>query len=219
LGIAVEARADAPKEHVTEIDPIDIPPEHDPLAHAWDRPEQRGGFYLRASTNIGYMVSHMGPAAFESSRSNNERLFGFGTNFGLDIGGFLAPWVALHLDTTAGVLWNGSVDADLYLPGQGGRIAAFGAAPAATFVLPHDFTIKTAFGVGIARIKRNGDSDFTHPGFYMDLAFGNDVYTSDHLAVGLQFQIVYMNLDADKKQDESRIQQYMWGISVAYDSI
>jgi hypothetical protein len=213
------ARADTPPEVVTEIDPIDIPPEHDPLAHAFDRPEQRGGFYLRLSTNLGYQTTRLGPAPWEGE-SDNVRAKGFGTAFGLDAGGFIAPWVALHLDATAGILWNGDIDREFAIDADdSARILAYGLAPAATFFLPHEFFIKTAFGVGLATIKRGGRSDNTDPGFYMDLMLGNDLYVSDHVSVGIQMQIIYMLLNNDTKANEARVQQYLWGLSVGFDSI
>src|SRR3978361_1548760 len=60
------AHAQAPGEAVTVVDPMDIPPEHDPLSHAWDIPGQRGGFYLRASTSLGVNNTRLGPASWES---------------------------------------------------------------------------------------------------------------------------------------------------------
>jgi hypothetical protein len=221
LGVA-QASAQAPRETVTEVDPIDIPPERDPLAHAFDRPGERGGFYLRASATIGYNSTRLGPASWEGEY-DDVRARGFGTVFGLDIGGFAAPWLAIHLDSTAGMLWNGEIDRDdLAIASdadENARILAYGLAPAATFFFPHDFFIKTAFGVGLATVKRGGKSDTTNPGFYMDLGVGKDVYVDDHVSVGIQMQILYMTLDNDSRANEARIQQYMWGFSVGFDSI
>lgn len=216
------ARADTPPEVVTEVDPIDIPPEHDPLAHAFRRLDDRGGFYLRASTNLGYNTTRLGPAPWQGE-VDDVRARGFGTAFGVDIGGFLTPWLALHLDSTVGMLWNGDIDRDLAIDegsyDDSARIIAYGAAPALTFFLPHTFFIKTAFGVGLATIKRGGESDTTKPGFYMDLVFGKDLYVDDHLSFGLQMQIIYMRLDNDNRANEARVQQYLWGLSLGYDSL
>jgi hypothetical protein len=213
------AAADAPPENVTEIDPIDIPPEKDPLAHAFRRLEDRGGFYLRGSINLGYHTTKLGPPAFEGA-TDDVRAKGFGTAFGLDIGGFVAPWLALHLDTTAGMLWNGDLDYGEFTIAteDSARIIAYGFAPAATFVLPHTFFIKTAFGVGLATIKTGGESDTTKPGFYMDLVFGKDLYVDEHFSFGLQMQIIYMNLNNQNKAFEARVQQYLWGLSFGFDS-
>src|SRR3954451_13039290 len=108
LLLAGPAQADTPPETVTEIDPIYIPPEHDPLAHAFRRLDDRGGFYLRASTNLGYNTTRLG--AGPGDNGGHLRVDGFGTAFGVDLGGFVQPWLALHLDSTIGVLWNGNVD-------------------------------------------------------------------------------------------------------------
>src|SRR5689334_10834628 len=59
------ASAQAPAPLPAGIDPIDIPPEHDPLAHAWDRPEQRGGFYLRGAIGLGFIAGRLGPAPWD----------------------------------------------------------------------------------------------------------------------------------------------------------
>jgi hypothetical protein len=96
---------------------------------------------------------------------------------------------------------------------------AYGFAPAATFFLPHTFFIKTAFGVGLATIKRGGETDTTKPGFYMDLAIGKDLYVDDHVSFGIQMNILYMALDNQRRANEARVQQYMWGFSVGFDSI
>ncbi len=221
IAMAGSARAEAPPETVTEIDPIDIPPEHDPLAHAFRRLDDRGGFYLRLSTNLGFQSTRLGPAPWQGE-VDNVRARGFGTAFGVDIGGFLQPWLALHLDATVGVLWNGDIDRDLTIDrgyDESARILAYGAAPALTFFLPHTFFIKTAFGVGLATIKRGGVDDTTKPGFYMDLVFGKDLYVDDHLSVGIQMQIIYMRLNNQNEANEARVQQYLWGLSLGFDSL
>src|SRR4051812_46535261 len=135
-----------PGEAVSEVDPIDIPPEHDPLAHAWDQPGDRGGFYLRLSTSIGVNNTRLGEPSWDGDGVTAN---GFGTAFGLDAGGFVAPWLALHLDATIGMLWHGNLNVDDTLAAAGvsdetTRIAAYGLAPAATFFTPHDFYLKTA---------------------------------------------------------------------------
>lgn len=212
--------AEAPPEAVYEVDPIDIPPDRDPLARAFERDDLRGGFYLRASTNIGFHSTRLGPAPWEGE-IDNVRAKGFGTAFGLDVGGFVNPWLALHVDATLGALWNGDVHRKFDVAGrdEGVRILTYGVAPAATFMLPHTFFIKTAFGVGLADIKRGGKSDWTKPGFYMDLVVGKDLYVDDHLSFGLQMQIIYMRLGNDTRANEARVQQYLWGFSLGYDSI
>lgn len=216
---ASEGQAEAPPEVVYEVDPIDIPPERDPLAHAFERDDQRGGFYLRGSTNIGFHTTRLGPAPWEGE-SDNVRAKGFGTAFGVDIGGFVNPWLALHLDATAGALWNGDIHRRFDVAGsdESARILAYGLAPAATFFLPHTFFVKTAFGVGLGQIKRGGKNDTTNPGFYMDLVVGKDLYVDDHLSFGLQMQIIYMRLGNDTEANEARVQQYLWGFSLGYDS-
>src|SRR5690606_23017127 len=118
-----------PPETVTEIDPIDIPPDRDPLRYAFRRPDDRGGFYLRASTTLGFHTTRLGPAPWENE-FESVRARGFGTAFGVDVGGFVKPWLALHLDLTASALWNGEVDRDLDFanaPAQKARILAYGA--------------------------------------------------------------------------------------------
>ncbi|MFT3926242.1 MAG: hypothetical protein QM778_27095 [Myxococcales bacterium] len=220
LWLAGSARADVPPDTVTEVDPIDIPPEHDPLAHAFRRLDDRGGFYLRLSTNIGYHSTRLGSGPGDAGPS--ERARGFGTAFGVDLGGFVQPWLALHLDSTLGILWNGDIDRDLAIDeglDNSVRILAYGVAPALTFFLPHTFFIKTAFGVGMATIKRVGRTNNTNPGFYMDLVLGKDLYVDDHFSFGLQMQIIYMRLGADSRINEARVQQYLWGVSFGFDSL
>jgi hypothetical protein len=202
------------------VDPIDIPPDHDPLAHAWDRPGDRGGFYLRLSTNIGYHHVRFGATEFENG--NGSDAGGFGTGFGLDLGGYLAPWIALHIDSTLGVLWNGDVDYEFYnanTPNEHARVFAMGLAPAATFYTPSSFFFKTAFGVGYARVRRPGNDFSTNPGFYMILVAGKDLYVSRNFGFGIQMQYSYMWLPADHEDDEARINQILFGVSFAYDSI
>jgi len=218
---AVEAQT--PGESVTVVDPIDIPPEHDPLAHAWDLPEQRGGFYLRASTSIGVQNTRFGPASWESELDGYSTS-GFASGYGLDVGGFIRPWLALHLDTSIGVLWSGSHDEDLRIAGDSlfspaTRVVAYGVAPAVTFFTPHRFFFKPAFGVGIATRKSGRQSDTTDPGFYMHLVAGKDLYRDQHFAFGLQFEVAYMLLGADDERDEARIRQFLFGVSFGFDSL
>src|SRR5690606_1697864 len=127
-GAAVPPRV--PVETVTEVDPIDIPPDPDPQPHAWDRPEARAGLYPRASVALGLHSTRFGPARWEGDDGSEAR--GFGTGFGLDSGGFLAPWIALHLDTSVGIMWNGDVDYDYgrYDDDDDARVVSFGFAPA-----------------------------------------------------------------------------------------
>jgi hypothetical protein len=215
------AQSAAPGEAVSPIDPIDIPPENDPLAHAWDRPDQRGGFYLRGLLSIGVHTARIGPPNWENGEGGGEAR-GFGSGFGLDLGGFIAPWVALHLDAQAGVLWSGDYESDLavaaYEPDDM-RVATYGLAPAATFFVPHDFFFTTAFGVGLAHKQAGDSSTTTNPGFFMNLAVGNDLYTSRNLAVGIQMQVVYTVLGDDQTKNDVRSRQFLFGVSVAYDSI
>jgi len=202
------------------IDPIDIPPENDPLANAFDRPRERGGFYLRASTSIGVHNTRLGPAPWEDAGGSHAH--GFGSGFGLDVGGLVAPWLAVHANTTLGVLWNGNVHEEVGIAGaptQQARVLAYGFAPAATFFTPHDFRLTTAFGVGLASVKTRNVNDTTNPGFYMDLVAGKDIVVSRNFAIGLQFQIVYMLLGNDSKHDDARVRQYLFGVSGAFDSI
>ena len=217
-GVAAAQAAGA--DSVSTIDPIDIPPEHDPLAHAWDRPGLRGGFYLRGLLSMGVHNARIGPPSWQNGDGGTAR--GFGSGFGLDVGGFLAPWVALHLDTHAGVLWSGDLDSDLaiaaYTP-DNVRIAAYGFAPAATFFVPHDFFFTTAFGVGLARTQSGDRSHTTDPGFFMNLTAGKDLYVDQHVAVGIQMQVVYMLLGDEQAANELRSRQFLFGLSVAYDSI
>lgn len=224
MGVAGGARAQdgqgAPGEVVTEIDPIDVPPEHDPLAHAWERQSDRGGFYLRVSSLLGVHDTRLGPAPWDSGYGLNAH--GFGSGFGLDIGAFVSPWVALHLDSTVGILWNGDVDFENDIVGSSSersRIVAYGFAPAATFYAPRAFFFKTAFGVGLAHVKRrNHAANTTDPGFYMNLVAGKDLYVDRHFAVGLQLQITYMLLSDEQRADEARVRQYLFGFSGAFDS-
>jgi hypothetical protein len=205
----------------SEIDPIDLPPEHDPLAHAWDRPRDRGGFYLRLTSGLGVHSTRLGEAPWKGG-SDAIYARGFGSGFGADLGYAVAPWVAVHLDATVGVLWNGDVEEEAGILGQSrpnARIVSYGFAPAATFFTPHDFYLKTGFGVGLATIKQGGNSDTTDPGFYMDLAAGKDIYVSDHFDIGLQFQVLYMLLGNEPDQDEARVRQFLFGVSGAFNSI
>jgi hypothetical protein len=209
-----------PADAISEVDPIDIPPEDDPLAHAWDRPSDRGGFYLRGTATLGVHSTHLGPAPWDS---NNGRLaHGFGSGFTLDLGAFLTPWLAVHADAMVGMLWNGNLDQEYALAtddGDGARIAAYGFAPAVTFYTPRAFYIKAAFGVGFANIQQPGPDNMTNAGFYTDLAVGKDLYVDRNFALGLQFQIAYMLLGDEDDIDEARVRQYLFGFSVAFDSI
>ena len=204
---------------VTPVDPLDIPPEDDPLANAFDRPGQRGGFYLRLSSSIGVHNTRLGPAPWQGDGSHAH---GFGSGFGLDAGYLMSPWVALHANSTLGVLWNGNVHEEVSISGsprEKARVLAYGFAPAATFFTPHDFRFTTAFGVGLATIKTRAGDDTTDPGFYMDLVAGKDIVVSRNFAIGVQFQVVYMLLGNDANHDEARVRQYLFGLSGAFDSI
>jgi hypothetical protein len=210
----------APRETVSEVDPIDIPPEHDPLAHAWDRPGDRGGFYLRGSITLGYHHAALGATDWQDG--DGSEVDGFGTGFGLDLGYFVAPWLALHLDSTAGVLWNGDEDYDFYYAyanNEHARVVALGVAPAATFYTPGSFFLKTAFGLGYGHVKRPDNNANTNPGFYMNLVAGKDLFVSRNFAFGIQMQYSYMWLPADDRDDEARLNQILFGFSFAYDSI
>ncbi|MDB4976913.1 MAG: hypothetical protein JWN48_5254 [Myxococcaceae bacterium] len=221
LSVTSSTRAQTPGEAVTVVDPIDIPPEHDPLAHAWDIPGQRGGFYLRASTGIGVHNTRLGPASWESGASG-VTANGFGSGYGLDLGGFVRPWLALHLDANIGVLWNGSLNHDYDIVGRdngNARVVAYGLAPAVTFFSPRNFFFKPAFGVGFATVKQGGQSNTTDPGFYMHLVAGKDLYTDAHFSFGLQFEVAYMLLGDSQKQDEARVRQFLFGLSFGFNSI
>jgi hypothetical protein len=204
------------------IDPIDIPPEHDPLAHAWRRPGERGGFYTRALLSLtGLHSTRLGAAPWESE-GGGLRARGFGSGFGLDVGGVLAPWVALHLAAHMGVLWNGNLDQDFGIEGSvpdNVRVVAYGLAPAATFFAPHGFFFTGAFGVGLARTKYTGYNNLTDPGFFMNMVAGKDLYVGRNVAFGIQMQIVYMLLGDEQKIDEARVRQFLFGMSLAFDSI
>ncbi len=218
LGPALAHAQDA-ADGVTVVDPLDIPPEHDPLAHAFDRPRERGGLYLRLSSSIGVHNTRLGPAAWEG---NGRHARGFGSGFGLDVGALVAPWLAVHANATLGVLWNGDVREEAGIAGTTpprARVLAYGVAPAATFFTPHDFRITTAMGVGMATVKQRDTSDTTNPGFYMDLIAGRDIVVSRNFAIGLQFQVVYMLLSNDANHDDARVRQFLFGMSGAFDSI
>lgn len=220
LTVSASAQAAAQTDPAPTVDPLDIPPENDPLAHAFDRPRERGGFYLRASTSIGVHNTRLGPAPWEDEGGLHAH--GFGSGFGLDVGAFVAPFLAVHANTTLGVLWNGNVHDEVSIAGaptEHARVLAYGFAPAATFFTPHDFRLTTAFGVGLATVKRKNVNDTTDPGFYMDLVAGKDIVVSPNFAIGLQFQIVYMLLGNDAKNDDARVRQFLFGVSGAFDSI
>lgn len=223
LGVldARSARADFDDvEPTTPIDPIDIPPEHDPLAHAWDRRSERGGFYLRVGTSLG---AHRTLLSDKPREDSGELAEGFGSGFSLDVGGLFVPWFALHLDATVGVLWNGDIDDEVGVvtssSSRSARIVAYGLAPAATFFVPHDFFMKAAFGVGMAKLEVGAETDTTNPGFYMDMAVGKDFVVSDHAAIGISFQVAYMLLSNDGRLEDARVRQFLFGLSGAFDSI
>ncbi len=224
-------RAQAPGEAVTVVDPLDIPPEHDPLAHAWELPGQRGGFYLRASTSIGVHNTRLGPPAWDSDTGFNAH--GFGSGYALDLGGFVRPWLALNVDSSVGVLWNGHLDSDYAdYRSQRVRILAYGVAPAATFITPLSFYFMPAFGVGWATLKSSGTSDTTSPGFYMRMVAGKDLYVDQHVSIGLQFEVVYLLLHRNNddatlggagaasflSDRDMRVRQFLFGVSVGFDS-
>lgn len=221
LGLSTKAQADFDEvEPTTPIDPIDIPPERDPLAHAWDQPSERGGFYLRVGTSLG---AHRTLLSDKPREDAGELAAGFGSGFGLDVGALVVPWLALHLDSSVGVLWNGDIDPEVGVIGsassRSARIVAFGFAPAATFFTPHDFFVKTGFGVGMAKLEVGSRTNTTDPGFYMDLAVGKDVVVSNHAAIGFSFQIAYMLLRNDGSLEDARVRQFLFGVSAAFDSI
>lgn len=221
VSVAGLALSDVAHAQTSEIDPIDIPPEHDPLAHAWDRPDLRGGFYLRGLLGIGVHSARLGAPSWKNG-DGGATARGFGSGFTLDVGGFLAPWVALHLDAHAGILWSGDLSSDLAIASDVAddvRVSAYGFAPAATFYVPHEFFFTTAFGVGLGRVQANEQSHTTNPGFFMNLGVGKDLYVTQHAAVGIQMQVVYMLLGDDRPEHEVRSRQFLFGLSVAYDSI
>lgn len=222
LVVPTVGEAQLPGEAVTVVDPIDIPPERDPLAHAWELPGQRGGFYLRLSSSIGVHNTRLGPPSWEED-ALGVTANGFGSGYGIDLGGFVRPWVVLHLDTSLGVLWSGDLERDIGIAGStysgDARVLAYGFAPAATFFTPHGFFLKPAFGVGLATVKTPGHTNTTSPGFYMHLVAGKDLYIDRHFSVGLQFEIAYMLLNDDDKQDEARVRQFLFGVSFGFDSL
>lgn len=221
LSTPTRGQAQAPGEAVTIVDPIDIPPENDPLAHAWDRPGDRGGFYLRGSLSLGVNNTRLGAAPWEEDLAG-QTVNGFGTGYGLDIGAHLRPWLAIHLDTTLGVLWNGDLENNLAVagdPSQSARVLAYGFAPALTFFTAHDFYLKPAFGVGLATVKKPGRDFTTNPGFYMHLVAGKDLVVDEHFSFGLQFEVAYMLLGAEHEEEEARIRQFLFGVSFGFDSL
>jgi hypothetical protein len=205
------------------VDPIDIPPEHDPLARAFDRPGDRGGFYTRVTLGaLGFHSTRLGPAAWEEYEGSSLEAQGFGSGFGLDVGGMLAPWLALHATGHVGVLWNGELNLEWGIYGSSPdevRLSSYGAAPAVTFFTPYDFFFTTAFGVGVAHTKYTGRTNTTNPGFFMNLVAGKDLYVGRNFAVGIQFQIVYLLANDDSRIDEARVRQYLFGLSFAFDSL
>jgi len=222
LLVTHESRAQVPGEAVTVVDPLDIPPENDPLAHAWELPGQRGGFYFRGSIALGVHNVRFGPAAWEDEESGRTAN-GFGTNYGVDLGGFVRPWVALHVDSQIGVLWSADLENDIDIVGADDRpdvrVLTYGVAPAATFITANGFFFKPAFGVGFATTKQGSASRTSDPGFYMHLVAGKDVYVDRHFAVGLQFDITYMRLNDDSPLYEARTRQFLFGVSFAFDSL
>lgn len=216
------ASAPAAAQHgevVTVVDPIDIPPENDPLAHAWDTPGERGGFYLRLSTSLGVENTRLGPPGWESD-IEGKTINGFTSGYNLHLGGLLRPWLALHADANIGVLWNGDVE-ELGVLGdrdRDARVVTYGFAPAVTFFTPRDFYFTPAFGVGFATMRLPGNDEKTDPGFYMNLVAGKDVYVGDQVSVGLQFQVVYMLLGHDDDRLEARVRQFLFGVSFGFDS-
>jgi hypothetical protein len=220
LSLAGVASAQAPGEAVTVVDPLDIPPEHDPLAHAWDLPDQRGGFYLRVGTSIGGQSTRIGPADWQSN-FDGWTTSGFSTGYNLDLGGFLRPWLALHADGYLGMLWSGSID-DLKLVQQDAdhaRVLSYGVAPAVTFFTPHNFFFKPAFGVGWATVKQGSRSNTSNPGFYMHLVAGKDLYVDRNFSFGMQVEIAYMLLNGDSNFEDVRVRQFQFGLSFGFDSI
>lgn len=217
-GSAERAHAHAPGEVVTVVDPIDIPPENDPLAHAWDVPGERRGFYLRLSTSLGVQNNRLGPPGWESDFAGRS-INGFSSGYGVQVGGLLTPWLALHLDSTIGVLWNGDIDELSVLGERAGsaRVVAYGFAPAVTFITRNSFYFTPAFGVGLATLKWPEVKETTSPGFYMNLVAGKDVYVGPHVAVGLQFQVVYMLLGHEQEAYETRVRQFLFGVSLGFD--
>jgi hypothetical protein len=205
------------------VDPIDIPPERDPLAHAFDRPGDRGGFYTRLSLGlVGFQTTRLGPVPWEDDDGTSLLARGFGSGFGLDVGGVLAPWIALHLTGHVGVLWNGELDLEFGIAGSTPddvRLSVYGVAPAATFFTPYDFFFTTAFGVGVAHTKYTGNTNTTNPGFFMNLVAGKDLYVGRNFAVGIQFQVAYLLASDDSKLDEARVREFLFGLSFAFDSI
>jgi hypothetical protein len=218
-----EARAQpSAPDTVPLVDPIDIPPEHDPLAHAFRRPSERGGFYARGLFN--FVGAHSAQLRSPNSLSTDDELSarGFGSGFGLDLGGLLAPWIALHVTGHVGVLWNGDLEEAFGISGSVAdqlRLTTYGVAPGATFLAPHGFFLTTAFGVGVARLKYPQNSNLTDPGFFMDLVAGKDFFIGPHFAIGMQMQIVYLVLKDSAEIDRVRSRQFLFGLSVAFDSI
>lgn len=217
-GLPASAAAQNP-DPTLEIDPIDIPPEKDPLAHAWDHPMDRGGFYARGTIGLGFQSTYLGPAPWKESE-DGRLLRSFASGFSLDLGYMLAPWVALHLSTHAGVLWDADVERTFGRQDDlSARVAAYGAGPGVTFFTRRDFYLGLAAGVGIAHTRYPGYNRVTDPGFFMSVIAGKDLYTGRNVSFGLQMQFVYMLLGANRTMDEARVRQFLFGFSVAFDSI
>jgi hypothetical protein len=211
----------SPVGGVPVVDPIDVPPERDPLAHAWDEPETRGGFYLRAGFGLGFQSSRLGPAPWEND-SYGTRARGFATDFSLDIGGMVNERIALHLDTHLSALWSADIHQDFAVAGDdlgSARILAYGAGPAATFFSRRNFFFRVGAGIGFAQVRWPGHSDTTNPGFFLDAMVGKEVFRDDHSAVAVEMQFVYMRLGDEDRTDEVRVRALTWGASYAFDGI
>lgn len=220
LLLPLAAPTDAQAQPAPVIDPIDIPPEHDPLAHAFDRPGDRGGFYLRGTFGIGFQSTHLGPSPWKDSYDGRSA-FGFADAFTLDVGYMLAPWVALHVTGHAGMLWNGEIEDDFGIDDNNGddvRIGAYGGGLGATFYARNFYTGLSA-GVGIAHTQYPGYNELTNVGFFLGTLVGYDFYANRNFACGVNLQFVYMYLPADDSEDEARVRQFQFGFSFAYDSI
>jgi hypothetical protein len=221
LAGATSARAQAVPVSTPSVDPIDIPPEHDPLANAWDEPDERGGFYLRAGFGLGFQSDRIGPPPWESD-SNGTRARGFATDFHLDVGGALTPRIALHLDSHISALWSGDIRQDFGIAGADpgtARIVAYGAGPGATFFSRRNFFFRVGAGVGFAQTRWPQHDGVTKPGFYLDTTLGKEVFRDDHSAFGFHMQFIYMNLGADDRDEQVRVRALTWGANYAFDGI
>jgi hypothetical protein len=220
LGQAQSAAAQL-QPGVPTVDPIDIPPDHDPLANAWDQPDDRGGLYVRGGIGLGFQSTRIGLPPWESA-SNGTRALGFASGFSVDVGYLLNQHVALHLDTHVNALWSGNIERQFGVAGEDygdARIAAFGLAPAVTLFSRRDFFFKVGVGVGLARSRWPGHHETSKPGVFADLTVGKDLYRDDHNAFGLHMQFVYMYLGDDRRDNQLRVRALTWGVSYAFDSI